>query len=136
MTTLPVYEVPQHFRDMAEKGVDQMRATFDLMFGAMKAASTSLAAAKPPLSPDFSEARAKALDYAHTNAQAMFDHMGRLVRARSFDEAVAEQTDFVKRQAQEMQKQAGDLLAPAADRQVSKPGAVAPVDLDASRPAA
>ena len=104
----PNFEIPNDFRDFAEKSVDQARnAVTALMSNAVKAAEQARSSGQT-FQSTVEAALAKGFDHAQTNANATFDFAQKLVRTRDLREAVELQSDFVRSQFAALQAQAKD----------------------------
>jgi phasin len=109
MVTEPPYEIPPEMRDFAEKSVDQARKAFDGFMDAAYRAAGTLDGGSGPATSGALEMGRKAMGYAEQNVASALDFAGRLVNARSPDEILALQAEFLKRQIEAFGEQAKDL---------------------------
>jgi phasin len=110
MTTDPMsFEIPQEMRNFVEQSVTQAQQAFA---GFVTAANSAVAGMEDRANAARVGARdvtGKAMDYAQRNVVATFEHAQNLIRAKSPDEVVRLQSDFVKAQMQALNEQARDL---------------------------
>jgi phasin len=99
-------EIPAEVREFAEKTVEQARKAFDgYVAAAQKAASQTEAAAENAAS-SVKDMSAKALTYAESNVKAAFDLAENLVKAKSPQEMMQVQSEYLKAQVAAVQEQA------------------------------
>ena len=104
-----MYEVPAEMRDFAERSVAQARKAFDGFMGAVQKTSQSVdTTAFPPAAAarDMSE---KAVGFAQANVNAAFDVAQKLVHAKDFQEVMAIQAEYLKKQMEALQTQSREL---------------------------
>lgn len=102
-------EVSSTIRDVAEKSVEQARgAVGKLLEAAQKASDTIQSTTKTADLPQ-GQAVARGFGYAQENISAIFDFAQKLVRAPSLKDATQMQADFVREQAEIMQRQVDEL---------------------------
>ena len=106
---VPNYEVPAEMRDFAEKSVDQARKAFDGFMDAAYRAAGSLERGQDVATAGALEMGRKAMGYAEQNVASALDFAGRLVNAKSPDEIMALQAEFLRRQIEAFGEQAKDL---------------------------
>jgi phasin len=115
MVSEPPYEIPPEMRDFAEKSVDQARKAFDGFMDAAYRAAGTLEKGSDVATSGALEMGRKAMGYAEQNVASALDFAGRLVNARSPDEILALQAEFLRRQIEAFGEQAKDLGETAAD---------------------
>lgn len=109
-------EVPAGVREFAEKSVEQARgAVGTLLDAARKTAETIQSTTKTGDTPD-GQAVARGFGYAQQNISAIFDFAQQLVRAPDLKEAARLQADFVREQAETMEKQVAELKSLRPDK--------------------
>jgi phasin len=110
MTQNP-FEFPQQMRDLAEKNVEQARATFgqfmDAMTQAMGMWSTGIPAGE--LSSGFKVVQDRAVRFAKQNAEAGFALASELANAKDFQDVLSLQSRYAQTQMQAYALQAQEL---------------------------
>lgn len=108
------FEIPAEMRALAEKSVEQARQAFEtFMTAATQAASTAdkqVAGARAGAK----EVGELAVRFAERNVASSFEFAQQLLRAKDFEEVMALQSDFVKRQMAALSDQAKELTKEAA----------------------
>lgn len=84
-------EVPAQVREFAEKSVDQAEKAISSF---MEAASKSLTAVPGPMS----EVAKQTLEITESNLRAQFEHARRLMQAKSLNEVMVMQSEFMRDQ--------------------------------------
>jgi hypothetical protein len=95
-------------RELAEKGVEQARKSFESLAGATQTAINSTGTYLPSNARDFN---GRIFSFTQENVRDLFDLAQNVIQARSMDEVLKLQTEFMARSAEKMQKQAGELTA-------------------------
>ncbi len=95
-------------RELAEKGVEQARKSFDSLAGATQTAINSTGTYLPSNARDFN---GKIFSFTEENVKDLFDLAQNVIQAKSMDEVLKLQTEYMARSADKMQKQAGELTA-------------------------
>lgn len=102
------FEVPSEMRDLAARSVEQARKAFETFIGAAQKASdamTGAGASGNPIQQNMADASRMTVSYAEKNMNAAFDMAERLVQAKTIEEAMKIQTEFMQAQAQALQSQ-------------------------------
>lgn len=100
------FEVPSEMRDLAARSVEQARKAFETFIGAAQKASDSMnASGANPIQASLSESSKLTVAYAERNMNAAFDMAERLVQAKTVEEAMKIQTEYMQAQAQVLQSQ-------------------------------
>jgi hypothetical protein len=99
MTNNP-FEIPEQFRQMAEKSVEQARAAYDqLLDGMMKAQSMwTSGMAGNPMAASLQTVQERAVEYANQNAKAALDLAAEIARAKDITEILSAQTRYAQGQ--------------------------------------
>lgn len=110
MTQNP-FEIPQQFRDLADKNVEQARANYNQFMDAMTQAMTAWSAPMGASTGNsgFQAVQEKASKYAKENADAAFALASDLANAKDAQEVLALQTRFAQLQMQAYATQAQEL---------------------------
>ena len=98
------FEVPGEMRDLASRSVEQARRAFETFIGAAQKASDSVSMDNHPLR-NMAEVSKMTVAYAERNMNAAFDMAEKLVQARTVEEAVRIQTEFMQAQAKTLRDQ-------------------------------
>jgi phasin len=101
----PKFEVPDEMRDFANKSVEQAKRAFDSFMGATQEATTNLKGSAENMQRNAADATHQVVGYAEQNVKAAFDHAQALVKAKGFDEVMALQTEYLRKQMAAMQEQ-------------------------------
>ena len=101
------FEVPTEMRDLAARSVEQARKAFETFIGAAQKASETLDSSNP-IQKNMADASRMTVGYAERNMNAAFDMAQRLVQAKTIEEAMKIQTDFIQSQNQAIQDQMRD----------------------------
>ena len=114
------FEIPQQLLDLAEKNVEQARATYGQFMDAMTQAMNAWPSA-PSNAPasGFKAVHERAIQFAKENAEAGFALARELAKARDVQEVLRLQSKFAQQQMQAYARQAqdlGQLMAEAARR--------------------
>lgn len=99
------FEVPTEMRDLASRSVEQARKAFETFIGAAQKASETINTSGNPLGKNMAEASKMTVGYAERNMNAAFDMAERLVQAKTVEEAMKIQGEFMQAQAQALQAQ-------------------------------
>lgn len=101
------FEVPTEMRDLAARSVEQARKAFETFIGAAQKASESINSDNP-IQKNMADASRMTVGYAERNMNAAFDMAQQLVQAKTIEEAMKIQTDFIQAQNQAIQEQMRD----------------------------
>jgi phasin len=120
----PRFEIPEQFRKAAEDSVRQARDAFGQVFDATQKAMSGLGSFAGPLGEGAGDLQRQTLAYIEENVAASFDLAQRLVQARTPEEIVALQQEYLRRQMTALTEQ-GQALAAMVSRtatEAAKPG--------------
>lgn len=110
MTKNP-FEVPSEMRDLAARSVEQARKAFETFIGAAQKATDAVGTGNLPLQKNMADASRMTVTFAERNMNAAFDMAQKLVQAKTVEEAMKIQTEYMQGQAKALQDQmqsAGD----------------------------
>lgn len=110
------FEIPETMRDFAEKSMDHARKAFeDYAASAQKAVGTleNSTADAQKNARDFGE---MAIAFAEENMAASFDYAKNMVNAKSIEDLMKIQSDFIERQVANFSRQSEDLATGAHPR--------------------
>lgn len=103
---MPTLEVPQIFREFAEKGVAQAKGNYEKMKSAAEEATDMLEDTFETTRKGALDLHMKALDTAKTNTDAAFSFARDILSAKSLAEAIELQTAFARKQFEALSTQA------------------------------
>jgi phasin len=105
------FEFPQQMRELAEKNVEQARATYGQFMDAMTQAVGMWTKGLPTneLTSGFQAVQERAIGYAKENAEASFSLASDLASAKDVQEVFTLQTQFAQSQIQAYAAQAQEL---------------------------
>jgi phasin len=103
------YEIPNEMRDFAEKSVEQARKAFDGFISAASKAANAAETQAHAAQTSSREVAQKAISYTEQNIAASFDFAQKVVRAKSLQDLMQVQAEFVKTQAEALQSQLQDV---------------------------
>jgi len=105
------FEIPEQFRQMAEKSVEQARTAYDhFLDNIMKTQSMwSAGMAGNPVTAGLKPVQDKAVEFANQNAKAALDLAAELARAKDITEIMAAQTRFAQTQMQAYAQQTQEI---------------------------
>lgn len=100
------FEVPSEMRDLAARSVEQARKAFETFIGAAQKASDSMTAGNGnPIQKSLADNSRMTVAYAERNMNAAFDMAERLVQAKTIEEAMTIQSEYMQAQAKALQGQ-------------------------------
>jgi phasin len=102
-------EMPAAFRDMAEKGLEQAKVSYEKMKTAAEEATDVLEATYSTVTKGSADLGLKALDAARANTNASFDFMRDLMAAKSLSEVVELSTAHTRKQVDAYVAQVKDM---------------------------
>lgn len=102
------FNIPPQAREFAEKSVEQARKSFDALTGAAQTAVNSAGSYLPSSAKEFN---GKIVSFTEDNVNDLFDLAQKIVQAKSMEEVLKLQTEFMTEVTGKMQKQAGELSA-------------------------
>ena len=110
MTQNP-FEIPQQMRELAEKNIEQARAAYDQFMGAMNQAMGMWAQSIPGngMTAGFKALQDRATMFAKQNAEAGFELVSDLAKAKDVQEVISLQSRFAQSQMQAYAIQAQEL---------------------------
>ena len=103
------FDVPAQMREGAEKSLEQARKALDTYIGAARRAAETMEQSADTTRARSREMAERTLSSAEENIHAALDLAERLLRAKSPQEAVQIQTEFVRAQVESMQAQMREL---------------------------
>jgi phasin len=105
------FEFPQQMRELAERNVEQARATYGQFMDAMAQAVGMWTKGLPAneLTSGFQSVQERAIGYAKENAEASFSLASDLASAKDVQQVLSLQTQFAQAQMQAYAKQAQEL---------------------------
>lgn len=101
----PSFEVPPEMREMAQKSVQQARTAFEGFMRNAQKASETLETGAGSLQSSAREASRKTLQVAEANVQAAFELATKLLGAKSLEEAMHHQSEYMRSQFATLQAQ-------------------------------
>jgi phasin len=104
-------EVPQAFRDVAEKSTAQAKENFEKVSAAASAATDQMKNAYSTTFKGAQDYSTKVLEFAHANINASFEHARKLSSVKSPTEFFALSNDHLRQQFEIMSRQAQELAA-------------------------
>ena len=109
--TQHTFEIPQQFRDLAEKNVEQARAAYGQLMDGMTQALGLWSTAMPSndMTSAFKVVQERATRFAKENAEAGFALAKDLANAKDIKEVLALQSRYVQAQMQSFAVQAQEL---------------------------
>jgi len=116
-------EVPEMFREMAEKGVEQAKESYARIRSAAEEATDLVEDTYLTATRGATEFNLKAIEALRTNVNASFDYARELLAAKSISEAAELYTTHVRRQFETLSAQAKDFssLAQKVATEASEP---------------
>lgn len=109
METPKPFEIPADMRKFAEQSMDQARKAFDSFVGAAQQAMTDLEGRAQAARTGAMDVGGRAMGFAERNMAASFEFAQKLVRARTAEEVLQLQTEYVKTQIQTLNEQTKEL---------------------------
>jgi len=104
------FEIPQQLLDLAEKNVEQARATYGQFMDAMTQAMSAWSSAPAnTMASGFKAVQERAVQFAKENAEAGFALARELAKAKDLQEVLRLQSNFAQEQMQAYARQAQDL---------------------------
>lgn len=107
---LPNMEVPEAFREMAEKGVAQAKDTYEKVKAAAEEATDLLKVTYTKASKSATDYNLKVIEIARTNTNTGFDYAHKLLGVKSLTEFVELSTAHAQKQYEAMTSQTKDLI--------------------------
>lgn len=103
------FEIPADMRKFAEQSMDQARKAFDGFVEAAQRAMSDLEGRAQAARTGAMDVSGRAMTFAERNMAASFEFAQNLVRARTPEEVLRLQTDYVKAQIQALNEQTKEL---------------------------
>lgn len=105
------FEIPQQFRELAERNVEQARSAYAQFMDAMSKAAGMWMTAMPAndMTSGFKAFQERAIRFAKQNAEAGFALASELASARDFQDVIAIQSRYAQSQMQTYALQAQEL---------------------------
>lgn len=94
----PGFEVPAEMREMLEKGVSQARAGFGKVMAAAEEATATMDKKADDARSQALDLHRKTMSFTEQNVSAAFDFAASLVQAKSLDEVMKLQTEYMTKQ--------------------------------------
>lgn len=108
MDTKP-FEIPADMRKFAEQSMEQARKAFDSFVEATQRAMNDLEGRAQAARSGAMDVSGRAMTFAERNMAASFEFAQNLVRARTPEDVLRLQTDYVKAQIQALNEQTKEL---------------------------
>jgi phasin len=108
MTNGPSFSVPEEVREVLDQGVQQARTGFEKMMQAADEAARGLDEKAGSAQKQALDMRRKTMAFTEQNVAAAFDLAAKLVKAKSVDEVMKLQTDYMTRTFASMRGQIQD----------------------------
>lgn len=105
MTTKNPFEVPTEMRDLASRSVEQARKAFETFIGAAHKSATMGDSTSNPVQQGIADATKRTVAFAETNVKAAFELAERLAQAKTVEDIMKAQGDFLQNQAKNLQAQ-------------------------------
>ncbi|KAB1067897.1 phasin [Methylobacterium planeticum] len=106
MNNIPNFEIPGAMRDLAEKSLDQARQAFDNFITAARRTASTARDSAEAAQKNAHEMSARTFEAAEQNVNAALELGQKLARAKSVQEAMQLQAEYVRSQFAAMQAQA------------------------------
>lgn len=107
------FEIPDQMRDFAEKSVDQARKAFDDFMNVTHKAVTTAEDSATVVQSGATDVNRKALSFAEEHVDAAFKFAQDMVKAKSVEDMLSLQQDYLRRQMESLGEQARDLSSTA-----------------------
>jgi len=111
LSKLPNLEVPEAFREFAEKGATQTKQMYEKMRVGAEEATDLLENTFKTAASGAAEFNRKVIDNARSNANAIFDHAIALLGVKSPSEAIEVSTTHARKQFEAVADQTKELVA-------------------------
>jgi phasin len=111
LSKLPNLEVPEAFREFAEKGATQTKQMYEKMRVTADEATDLLETTFKTAASGAAEFNGKVIDNLRSNANAIFDHAIALLGAKSPSEAIEVSTAHARKQFEAVAEQTKELTA-------------------------
>jgi phasin len=117
------FEIPADMRKFAEQSVEQARQAFDGFMSAANKAVSDIEGRTNAATSGVKDVSGRAVTFAQRNIASSFDFAQKLVQAKTVEEVLKLQQDYVQQQMQVLNDQAKELgeAATKATRDAVKP---------------
>ncbi len=105
---MPMFEIPQQMRELAEHNIEQARAAYTQFMEAAHKAQTMMPA--NPMTSMIKDAQERAMKFTQANLDASFNLASALAKAKDPKEAVEIQTKYAQTQMQTFATQTQELV--------------------------
>ena len=109
MDTTKPFEIPADMRKFAEQSMEQARKAFDNFVGAAQQAMNDLEGRAQAARSGAADVSGRAMTFAERNMAASFEFAQNLVRAKTPEDVLRLQTEYVKAQIQALNEQTKEL---------------------------
>ena len=109
MDTTKPFEIPADMRKFAEQSMEQARKAFDNFVGAAQQAMNDLEGRAQTARSGAMDVNGRAMTFAERNMAASFEFAQNLVRAKTAEDVLHLQTEYVKAQIQVLNEQTKEL---------------------------
>lgn len=114
MDPMKTFEIPADMRKFAEQSVEQARKAFDGFVSATNKAVSDIEERANTARSGVRDVSGRAIGFAQHNIASSFDFAQKLVQARSVEEVLKLQQDYIQDQMQALNEQAKELGEAAA----------------------
>ena len=117
-------QMNETFRAMTQKSMEQSKEAYGRMKATADEATKALESTMENVHQGSLQLSKKAIDAMRTNAEAGFEHLDKLMSAKSFADVIEMQTAYVRKQVEMATDQTKDMqaLAQAVAQDMMKPG--------------
>jgi len=98
------FQVPDDMRNLLDQGVTQARAGFEKVMNAASEAVSSIEQKSGDAQEKAAEARRKGVNFVESSMAAAFDFAQNLVSAKSIEDVLKLQTDYIQKQFASVQE--------------------------------
>lgn len=109
MYDTPQFEIPAAVRELAERNVQQVRASYEQVMGLMRKAHEAAVKSQGAMAQSALEIQAKSLEFAQANVMSNFAFAADLARARDLKEYLEVQSRYAQAQMETYSRQAQEL---------------------------
>ncbi|HMF06848.1 MAG TPA: phasin [Methylocella sp.] len=108
MTETP-YEIPPEIRDLATKSVEEARKAFERFAEAARSAAAQAEDTASKVQSSVKDVSAKTVSFTEEHVKAAFEHAQKLIQAKTPQEFLAHQSEYIKAQLEAMEEHAKEL---------------------------
>lgn len=109
MTKTPEVEIPEQVRDMAEQSVEQARKTWEDLMNQSQRAIAKVEGSNDTFQAGVADMNDKARTFAENSVAAAFDFAQSMARAKSLEDVVTLQRDYMQSQMKAFGENARDM---------------------------